>query len=56
MGFPEGSSSRICLPPMPATISLRKWAPASRRASTVAARSLTEDSAPQAAPSSAAAV
>src|SRR5258708_31740344 len=41
---------------MPVTISLRKWAPASRSASTVAARSLTEDSAPQAAPSSAAAV
>ena len=23
-GFPEGSSTRICLPPMPVTISLRK--------------------------------
>jgi hypothetical protein len=29
-GLPEGSSSRICLPPTPLTISLRKCAPASR--------------------------
>src|SRR5215217_8516047 len=33
MGLPEGSSSRICLPPLPPTISLRNCAPASRRAS-----------------------
>ncbi len=31
----------ICLPPTPVTILLRKWAPAWRSASTVAARSLT---------------
>ena len=34
MGLPEGSSSRICLPPLPPTISLRKCASVSRNAST----------------------
>src|SRR5216684_2563031 len=41
MGLPDGSSTRICLPPIPVTISLRKWAPALRSASTVVARSET---------------
>ena len=27
-GLPDGSSTRICLPPTPVTMSLRKWAPA----------------------------
>src|SRR5215216_7763002 len=41
MGLPEGSSSRICLPPLPPTISLRKCALTSHRASTSPARSST---------------
>jgi hypothetical protein len=41
IGLPEGSSTRICLPPTPSTISLRKDAPAARSASTLAARSST---------------
>ncbi len=39
--FPEGSSTRICLPPTPVTISLRNRAPRSRRSATVASRSST---------------
>src|SRR5215212_1437363 len=41
MGLPEGSSSRICLPPLPPTISLRKCACVSRNASTSLGRSST---------------
>src|SRR5918993_3714451 len=41
MGLPEGSSSRICLPPLPPTISLRKCASVSRNASTSLLRSST---------------
>ncbi len=42
MGLPEGSSSRICLPPLPPMISLRKCAaPELRRLSTSATRSWT---------------
>jgi len=40
-GLPDGSSSRICRPPTPVTISLRNRTPARRSASTVASRSLT---------------
>src|SRR5215510_1637631 len=39
--LPEGSSRRICLPPFPMTISLRKRAPALRKTSTFSLRSLT---------------
>src|SRR5580700_10574212 len=41
MGLPEGSSSRICLPPTPVTMSFRNCAPAFRNLATVAARSVT---------------
>ena len=40
-GFPEGSSTMICLPPTPVTISLRKRTPFSRSTSTALARSQT---------------
>ena len=40
-GLPDGSSIRICLPPTPVTMSLRKWVAASRRARTMSARSVT---------------
>ena len=39
--LPDGSSSRICLPPGPWTMSLRKASPARRRRSTSATRSTT---------------
>ena len=38
-GLPDGSSTRICLPPTPVTMSFRKCAPAARSSSTFAARS-----------------
>jgi hypothetical protein len=40
-GLPDGSSTRICLPPTPVTISLRKVAPLARRSWTVATKSGT---------------
>src|SRR6266540_4158418 len=44
MGLPAGSSSRICDPPGPVTISFRKDSPAARSRSTSAARSSTTNS------------
>ena len=41
IGFPEGSSIRICCPPGPLTMSLRNVRPAARRRSTSAAMSST---------------
>jgi pyruvate/2-oxoglutarate dehydrogenase complex dihydrolipoamide acyltransferase (E2) component len=42
-GFPEGSSSRICLPPRPVMISLRKRTPELRSDSTSSTRSSTSN-------------
>lgn len=41
IGFPDGSSTRICLPPLPVTISLRNFAPRPFSSWTVASRSST---------------
>src|SRR5881628_1291542 len=35
-GLPDGSSTRICLPPTPVTMSFRKWTPFLRNVSTSA--------------------
>src|SRR5918996_1414165 len=44
IGLPEGSSSRICFPPGPVTMSLRKCTPSARRRSTSAAMLSTTNS------------
>jgi hypothetical protein len=44
IGLPEGSSSRICLPPGPVTMSLRKGTPSARRRLTSASMSSTRNS------------
>jgi hypothetical protein len=41
IGLPDGSSTRICRPPTPSTISLRNRAPCSRNRATISVRSPT---------------